>query len=383
MTTETYRAAVVGCGDIGHAHMQGYALVDEVEVVAVVDPVEAATRQYMSEYEVGRAYSSFEEMVSQDRPDIVSICTWHRLHPDLTRKAVGSGVQAIICEKPIAIRLGDADRMIEECEGSGVRLIVSHQRRFTPGWEKARGLVSAGAIGTPQRVDCNVGDGLLNCGSHAIDGARFVLGEPQAEWVMGAIERTTNRYERDTPIEDCCMGLVHLKGGAQIFIQSDLNRSQMRAGGFLVRGSEGMIDVKENRMAVLNSTSEGWHEVDLAEGRPPIGGATNAAQVRELLRWIEGADGHRGDARNARAALEIMMSLYESARLHQVIRLPLKEGAYPLELMIEEGTLPTEAEEHDIRGYLKRNDVDEEAFARLRAQGKRHSEIMLALNRLK
>ena len=76
-----YTAAIVGCGSIAHAHMEGYNLVDEVEVVAVADPVPGARRQYMDEYGIPQEYDTVEEMLGQAKPDIVSVCTWHLLHP--------------------------------------------------------------------------------------------------------------------------------------------------------------------------------------------------------------------------------------------------------------------------------------------------------------
>ena len=103
-----------------------------------------------------------------------------------------------------------------------MKLIISHQRRFTPGWMKAKDIIQSGLIGVPTRGEIRVKDGLLNWGTHSIDGVRYVLGEPEAKWVFGALQRSTNKFERDTAIEDCCMGLVQFEGNLQFFIQSDL-----------------------------------------------------------------------------------------------------------------------------------------------------------------
>ena len=104
-------------------------------------------------------------------------------------------------------------------------------------------------------------------------------------------------------------------------------------------------------MRLLNTSSAEWQDIDLnlGEGDQAIGGETNAAQVRELLAWIEGGPVHRGNGRNAAVTVEIMMAMYESARQNRVINLPLKEAAYPLDLMIAEGKLPLDyPEEYDI-----------------------------------
>ena len=95
--------------------------------------------------------------------------------PPPTIAAAKGGAKAVICEKPMAIGMGAADSMVDGCTENGTKLVISHQRRFTPGWEKARALVEEGAIGEPLFVTNKVADGLPNWGTHSIDGSRFVL----------------------------------------------------------------------------------------------------------------------------------------------------------------------------------------------------------------
>lgn len=379
-----YTAAIIGCGSIGHAHMDGYNLVDEVEVIAVADPVAAAREQYVQKYGKLQEYDTVERLLAEARPDIVSVCTWHGLHPQPTIAAAEAGVRAVICEKPMAIGMGAADSMIDACAASGTKLVVSHQRRFTPGWERSRELLREGVIGEPVLVTNKVAEGLTNWGTHSIDGSRFVLGDPQPQWVMGAVERRTNRYERDTAIEDACLGLLQFEGGVQLLVQSDLKREGATAGSFQIQGTEGMLEVSEAQVRLLNSQGLGWREVALSEDRDQIsgiGGNTNAAQVRELIAWIEGGPEHRGAGHQARVTVEIMMALYESARRQQVIHFPLAEKGYPLQLMIDEGGLPVaEGERYDIRGFLNWEGVDIGHYNQLREEGMAHHQIMRALH---
>ena len=382
-----YTAAIVGCGSIGNAHMEGYNLIDDIEVIAVCDPSLPARKTYMDEYGIEGEFESVAEMMAQAKPDIVSVCTWHLLHPAPTIAAAQGGAKAVICEKPMAIGMGAADSMVDGCTENGTKLVISHQRRFTPGWEKARALVEEGAIGEPLFVTNKVAEGLTNWGTHSIDGSRFVLGDPVAEWVMGAVERRTDRFERDTLVEDACMGLVHFAGGLQLFIQSDLMREGATAGSFDIRGSEGFLCVSETKVTLMNAATNGWQDIDLglAEGDKAIGGNTNAAQVKELIAWIEGdIEKHRNAGTTARETVEIMMALYESARQNHVIHMPLTEKGYPLELMVAEGRLPVEVEgRYDIRGFLKRDSIDEQKYKELWGQGMGHHQIMRQLNEAK
>ena len=161
-------------------------------------------------------------------------------------------------------------------------------------------------------------------------------------------------------------------------------RQGATAGGFQIRGAEGLMDVTEGRVRLMNAAAAGWQEIDLGlgEGGQAIGGDTNAAQVRELLQWLEGeVDEHRGSGAQARVTVEIMMGLYESARRRRVIHFPLQEKEYPLGLMIEAGDLPVEAEGgHDIRGHKSWEGIDPARYRALRREGVAHGEAMRRLH---
>ena len=378
--SKQYKAAIVGCGSIGQAHMQGYQRLDNVDVVAVADPLEPARTMYMNDYDIPQGYATVAEMLEMARPEIVSVCVWHLLHDTVTAEvAAGPSVKGIMCEKPMAIGMGRADAMVDVCEANGVKLAISHQRRFTPGWERAKELVEDGAIGIPLRADLRVKEGLANWGTHSIDGARFILGDPVAEWVMGAVERRTDKFERDTAIEDACMGLIHFGGSLQFFIQSDLWDRNSLAGKFFIRGTEGMLHVQETVLKLFNAETGGWQDIDLAlqDGDQAIGGNMNAAQTVELIDWIEGGPESRSSGRIARDTVEVMMAMYESARQNRVVHLPMQEKEYPLDLMIDEGKLPVEHEgRYDIRGFLDRSNIDESRYQQLRDDGLPHHQAM-------
>ncbi len=378
-----YRAGMVGCGAISQAHVDGYELADDIELVAIADPVAAARVRYAGDDGSVQEFKTLEAMLEGVAPDIVSVCTRHGLHAEHVVTAARAGVKGIICEKPMAIGSGDATRMVEACEESGTKLAIGHQRRFCQGWEKARQLIAEGAIGKPVMVTNKIAEGLANIGTHSIDGSRFVLGDPEPTWVMGAVERLTDRHERDIPIEDRCLGLVHFASDVQLFLQADLYREGWTCRAFPIYGSEGIMEVDIAEVRLLSSSSAGWTDVDI--GIPhdevvEIGGVTNAAQVRELLDWIEGGSEHRSSGRTARVTVDIMMALYESARRRQVINLPMEEQGYPLEKMIAAGELPVaEPGAYDIRGFLNWDGVDRDEHVHLKETGLNHGEIMRKL----
>ncbi|MDP6113552.1 MAG: Gfo/Idh/MocA family oxidoreductase [Planctomycetota bacterium] len=369
-----YRAALIGLGSIARAHVAGYRGVEEVEIVAGADPSPHAREAFQKDADVSDLYDDVDKMLSGVQPDLVSVCTWHGLHAQGVIACAEAGVKGIICEKPMCVGLADADKMIATCEKHGTKLVIGHQRRHSGGWEQAREMVADGVLGEIISVDSRVGDGLLNCGTHAIDAIRYALGDPATEWVMGAVERRTDRFERNVPIEDACMGLIHFAGGPQALIQVDLAPSS--GGWFTLRGREGSLQVSEGELQLVNADSNGLKKIETPHPHCHI------SQVKDLIAWIEGGPEHRSAPEHGRAAVEIMMSIYESARRHEIIRMPLTESGYPLLSMIEDGQLPVQLPgTYDIRSFLVRGSEEAQLHQEMRDQEKSHQEYISELRR--
>jgi len=344
---ETYRAGIIGCGSIANAHARGYLGVDEIELVAVADPVKEALDGFKERYKVQNAYGDAREMLDKEELDIVSVATPHKQHAPMTIAACARKPKAVLCEKPMAINLGECDEMMILARRNNVKVAIGHQRRFLPAWTHARELVASGAIGEPSYIVAKGGQGLLNDCSHLLDMMRYILSDSQAQWVIGNIERKTDRYERGIPIEDRSAGIVQFENGAIGTLFQELATPYRQGGTFY--GSEGILDLDERRarLSSINSQSKDWEE------HSPGGEDPHIAQARELVEWIEGKVEHRGEASNGRAAVEIIMGIYESARLHEVVQMPVKTRCSPLEVMIETGALPVERPgAYDIRAFL-------------------------------
>jgi predicted dehydrogenase len=350
MSDNKYRVGIIGCGSIANLHVHGYQGVDSVEIVAIADPVEAALEEFGNRYNIEKRYLDAREMLDKERLDIVSVATWHQLHAPMTIAACARKPKAVLCEKPMATTLGECDEMLIVARRNGVKVAIAHQRRFNPVWTDARELIANGAIGEPRQIVCKGGQGLLNDCSHLFDMMRYVLGDPNAAWVIGNVERKTERYERNTPIEDRSAGIIGFDNGCIGLLLQEIAGPNYQGGVFY--GSDGILELTEQRVRLLNSKAMDWEE------RRATGEDSSVAQVRELVSWIEGKTEHRGDAKNGRAAVEIIMAIYESARMHEVVQMPVRTHCSPLELMIEKGDLPVERPgRYDIRAFLLRGEA--------------------------
>ena len=343
--SKTYRVGVVGCGGMGHSHAKAWSGRSDTEVVAAADVSEDAVKKLAEAYSVPGVYTDYHQMLAKEELDIVSVPTWQGVRAEITVAAANTpGVIAVFGEKPMASSLGGADAMLEACDANDVKLVIGHQRRFSAPVIKIRQLVADGAIGQPLVVHhrAKPNAGLLNTATHAVDGWRYVLSDPETLWVVGQVSRTTDRWERRSVCEDLCMGLVCFEGGTRGIYEQDMPGPGISLP--VVTGSEGKIRTGDGGVVLLQTDGKaGWQEIT------PEPAGTN--QYQELIDWIEGkVDDHRGSGRQARYTIEILMAIYESLRIKNVVVMPLETKENPLDLMVEDGTLPVLKEgRYDIR----------------------------------
>ena len=347
-----YRVGIIAYGSIARSHARGWSAVKAVEIAALADSNAEALAEFGDDFDVSPAhrYEDYRDMLDREHLDIVSVCSWHGQHAEMTIAASARKPKVILCEKPMATSLGEADDMIVACQRNNVRLAIGHMRRFYRGWEVARQLVADGAIGTPQKVWSLVHDGLLNWGTHTVDGMRFVLGDPSTEWVLGTIERKSDRYERGLRIEDAGMGVISFAGGTLATLLDDL--TPYGSINFQITGSDGILDVDEDNVKLFNAHTHGWQTIEYPHVDPFVG------QAQGIVDWLDDkVEEYRGEGTRGRATLEILMSIYESVRVRGVVRAPLRTRVNPLDLLVESGDLRVEYPgKYDIRAKLVRGE---------------------------
>jgi predicted dehydrogenase len=182
------RCAVIGCGRIGcgfddisngiiKTHAGSYYQNNDTKLVSLCDIDSKKLKKYGDKYNVSGLYTKSLEMFQKESIQIVSICTLVETHLDLVKQAAKFNVKAIFLEKPISTSLKDAKKIIEICNKNNILLIVDHQRRFDPFYQKIKLLVKNKKIGKIQKVNVYYGSGVSNTGSHLFDLLRMFFGE--------------------------------------------------------------------------------------------------------------------------------------------------------------------------------------------------------------
>jgi predicted dehydrogenase len=188
-----YRAAFIGLTTIvsapvseslgGGRSVQPYShasavdrLPVDVELVAICDLMQPLIDSFIAQWGARwpnlKVYKDFREMLDQEQIDILLVATPDDKHAFIVVEAAERGVPAILCEKPLATTLADADRMIAAVEKSGTLLSIEHTRRWEPFFHRARQLIDAGTIGEVKTiVGTLAGDRamLFRNGTHIVD----------------------------------------------------------------------------------------------------------------------------------------------------------------------------------------------------------------------
>lgn len=169
---KTYRCALIGLSGIAvapvqsslsggrsvlpYSHASALAAIPNADIVAVCDIFPEAGEKFRSlwgdRWPDARFYTDVDELLDSEEIDILGIITPDNLHADIFINAANRGIKGILCEKPLATTLADADRMIEAAEANGTVVAVEHTRRWDPFYHRVKELIDAGWIGEVQTV---------------------------------------------------------------------------------------------------------------------------------------------------------------------------------------------------------------------------------------
>lgn len=187
------KVAVIGCGGIANAHLQCVELAGD-QLVATVDINEKSAADAARKYG-GVATSTVEDMLSKVVPDAAVVATPPNVHRSICTALLRAGVP-VLCEKPLAHTLEDAEALADVARNAGVPAHVAYCHRFTPASQVMRDHVREGKLGKvlyfrnsftghvtlfdgSWRMDRAVSGGgsLMDTASHSIDLFHFIVGE--------------------------------------------------------------------------------------------------------------------------------------------------------------------------------------------------------------
>ncbi len=151
-------AAIVGCGRISDLHQLGYRDREDARIVAVCDTNKGRAQAKARAWGVQKVYTDYQDLLSDPQVDLVELLVPHHLHAGMTVAACQAGKHVSV-QKPMALSVAEAERMIGAAEGAGVVLRVYENFVFYPPHVQAKEMIDAGEIGEPQMIRMHVGTG--------------------------------------------------------------------------------------------------------------------------------------------------------------------------------------------------------------------------------
>jgi predicted dehydrogenase len=140
------KVGILGTGLMGREHLRCYSALDKVEILAIAGRDRNKAEKLASQYNIKNVYTSYSELIRNGNVEVIDICLPTLLHKEFTIKAAKSG-KHILCEKPIALNLEDAEEMIYEVKKAGVKFMVAHVLRFWPEYLAIKSTIDQGRVG--------------------------------------------------------------------------------------------------------------------------------------------------------------------------------------------------------------------------------------------
>lgn len=329
------RFALVGCGRIAkrHAELLGNRQIGNAALAAVCDVVPQRARSLAAQFGVPH-YTDMHEMMRTEAVDVAVVLSESGLHADHV-VALASHKKHIMVEKPMALTLIDADRMIAACDQAGIKLFVVKQNRFNVPVVKLREALELGRFGklvlgtvrvrwcrTQQYYDQDKWRGtwamdggvLANQASHHID---------MLEWMMGEIDSVfavSSTALVKIEAEDTAVVTLRFRNGALGVIEATTAaRPKDLEGSISVLGEKGTVEIAGfavNEMRTWNFTEPlpGDEQVmkKYSVNPPNVYGFGHQAYYEHVVDCLLHDQRHLVDGLEGRKSLELITAIYES-----------------------------------------------------------------------
>ena len=359
---------LAGCGGMGRSHLRTIRdHLPEFEIAALCDLFPQADERVREDFGLEVGYRECEQMYEAETLDLVVVATQTRGHHGPAVAALERGI-SVLCEKPIAIDLVEADEMVEAAEASGAKLAINQQNHVNPSIRRGREMVEEGAVGEVVMIrgrnksGRKSGNEFMEMGTHVTDMMLCFGGA--AEWCAGTVyyegrqaaagdimeAKEMSPKDRDSgPVMgNRAIGHYGFPGG--ILGEIHFMGYQQNCGpnyGVDILGTEGQLAIR-----TAGAVAQGlWHLPRPMEGNPAdfgdwqpvdLGEAANeqaiATMYRELMQARAAGTEPPGSGAEGRSAFEMILGLYQSHRQGgQRVDLPMAERRHPLEMWRSEG----------------------------------------------
>ena len=264
---------ILAPGRIANSFAQGLAVLPGAVCRAVGSRDLGRARDFAGRHGFQKAYGSYEALAADPEVDIIYVATPHPWHEQAVLTCLERG-KAVICEKPFAANLKQAQRMVDTARGRGVFLMEGMWTRFLPATRKALELIGSGAIGRVRHVVADFGfraevdpDSRLFAGEMA-GGALLDVGVYNLSFFSMVYGRQPDRAQSHltlgaTGVDEAASALLNYKGGQSAFAYAAVRVTTRQEA--IIYGEEGHIRLPEywHAQQLILSDRDGERALDL------------------------------------------------------------------------------------------------------------------------
>jgi predicted dehydrogenase len=321
------RVGIIGTGTMGEVHATAWQSIGaELTGCSSSNPTQAEA--FGRRHEI-RTFPNHDELLNN--VDIVDICTPTATHKSLVLAAAKAG-KHVICEKPIALTVEDAQAMIDACQG--IRFFVGMVLRFFPQYRSTKQLVAAGRIGEPgvlrlkrvSYVPQNPEAWYFNqtlSGGMVVD--LMIHDFDYARWLAGEVERVfALKTQADTGPAQYIQAVLRLKSGAIALVEGGWAYPPgVFRTGFDLSGTDGLIEWSSDQPSPLITFFPPKAEETASVGLPTSGLADDpfAAELRHAYQSIQSGAPFEVTAEDALEALRISLAVRKSVETGKPVKL--------------------------------------------------------------
>jgi UDP-N-acetyl-2-amino-2-deoxyglucuronate dehydrogenase len=336
----------VGCGRIAERHFDAIASRPELQLVAVCDEIPERAAEAGERHGVP-AFTSYSAMLKETEAELAVLCTPSGLHPRHGMMAAERGMH-VICEKPMATRLEEADALVRTCDERGVLLFVVKQNRLNPGIHLLKRAMDKQRFGRIYLANTTVrwnrpqsyydmapwrgtwefdGGAFMNQASHYVD---------MIQWLVGPVESVsakTATLGRRIETEDTGAALLRFRNGALGVIEvTMLTYPRNMEGSITILGEKGTVKVGGTALNRIENWDFAEYDDDDREAEAlraapnplSVYGSGHRPYYENVVRVLRGEAAPETDGREGRKSLELILGIYESARTGREVTLPLR-----------------------------------------------------------
>jgi UDP-N-acetyl-2-amino-2-deoxyglucuronate dehydrogenase len=338
------RFGLLGCGRIAkrHSELLGGCHIEQAELTAVCDPIRARADAIAAKFNVAANYD-LDDFLARKDIDAVAVLTPSGMHPEHVIACARAGKHVVV-EKPMALRLQDADEMILACDEAGVKLFVVKLNRFNVPVVKAREALEAGrfgrlVLGTVRVRWCReqsyfdqdawrgtwASDGgvLTNQASHHVDMLEWFFGE-----VVNVHARATTALVK-IETEDTAVATLKFRNGALGIIEATTAaRPRDLEGSLSILGEKGVVEIagfavnQIRHWQFVDQLPSDAEVIDKFSVNPPnVYGFGHQAYYRHVIDCLIHQRAALVDGLEGRKSLELISALYESIETGQEVQL--------------------------------------------------------------